>query len=64
MKYVFLLKQFVITGGDTISYKFNVGKVGVLKKVCKIAPNLTLIQMLGLNITLTEENVQKAKKFV
>ena len=43
------------------SYKFNVGKVHFFKKVCKDPSSLTLIKMLGLNITLTEELFKRQK---
>lgn len=45
-------------------YKFNVGKICVFEKVCKEPSSLTLIKLLGQNIIMTEEIVQKANKCV
>lgn len=47
---------------DTTSYKFNVGKVCVFKKVYKDPFSLTAIRMLGLSIIMTEDIFQKPKK--
>ena len=47
---------------DTTSYKFNVGKVCVFKKVYKDPFSLTPIRMLGLTIIMTEDIFQKPKK--
>ena len=47
---------------DTLSYKFNVVKAQVFKKVCK-DPSI-LINMLGFYITLTVEIIQYAKVFI
>ena len=38
---------------DTMSYKFNVKKVHVFKKICKDLSSISLIKILGLNVTLT-----------
>ena len=46
----------VITGCDTTPHKFYVEKVNVFK-ACKDTSSFTLIKILGLNITLTEEIV-------
>ena len=56
---VVLELQF-ITGCDTASYKVNVKKVHASKKHYKDPSRLTLIEMLGLNISLTE-NCPKGK---
>ena len=48
----------------TTSYKFNVGKVHVFKKVFKHLSGLLLIKILGSNILMTERIVQKTKIFV
>lgn len=50
-----------ITSCDTTSYKFNVGKVCVFKKVYKDPFSLTAIRMLGLSIIMTEDIFQKPK---
>ena len=60
----FLTQLQAITSFDTLSYKFNVAKVQVFKKFCKDPSNLTLINMLGLDITLTVEIIQNAKVFI
>ena len=43
-------------------YKLNVGKVRAFEKVRENSSSLTLIKMLGSNVTITEEIVQMAKK--
>ena len=47
-----------------MSYKFNVEKVNVFVKVFKDTSSLSLIKILGLNITLFEEIVVMGKTFV
>ena len=50
-----------VTGCHTTSYKLNVGKFCVFKKVYKDPSNVTLIKLLGLKITLTENLSEKQK---
>ena len=45
----FLLHLRAATGSDTISYKINVGKVHVFKKVNEDSPSLTLICLIYRN---------------
>ena len=47
-----------------LSCKFSVGEIGVFKRNFKNSSYLTFNKMLGSNITITEEIVQKAKVFV
>ena len=44
----------VITGCYTSSHKFKVVKVHIFKNVCRNSSNITLIKILGANITMTE----------
>ena len=60
----FFCQLHAITGCDTTLYKFNEGIVWVFKKVCEDLFSLNLIKMLGLNIILTEEMIQKTWIFV
>ena len=60
---VVLELQF-ITGCETTSYKLNVKKVHASKKHYKDPSSLTLIKMLGLNISLTEKLSKRQIIFV
>ena len=53
-----------ITGCDTTAYKFNVGKIRVLKKVNKVPSCLHLIKDLGDNTHLPQNVIEDAKTFV
>ena len=57
----FVTQLQAITSFATLLYKFNVVKVQGFKKVIKDPSILTLINMLGLDITLTVEIIQNAK---
>ena len=60
-----VLPQFhAITGSDTTSFKFNIGKVKVLKKLMKNPEYCHLIKNLGRNEQLAETDVNKAITFV
>ena len=52
---------YAITVYDTMSCKFHVEKVHVFKTFCKGPSSLTLIKILGLNITLTEKQSKSTK---
>ena len=57
----FVTQLQAITNFATLLYKFNVVKVQRFKKVIKDPSILTLINILGLDITLTVEMIQNAK---
>ena len=48
-----VLEIYAFTSCDTMSYKFTMEKVPVLKKICKGSSSFTSIKMLRLNISLT-----------
>ena len=54
----------VITGCDTTSYKFNGEMVQIFKKICKDPSSIIWINMLGMNITVTEKLSKRWKVFV
>ena len=53
-----------ITGCDTTTYKFNVGKVKAYRKVVKNVSSLALIKKLGKGKTVKAETIESAKKFI
>ena len=57
----FVTQLQAITSFATLLYKFSVVKVQGFKKVIKDPSILTLINMLGLDVTLTVEIIQNAK---
>ena len=53
-----------MTGCDTTSYLFKVGKVKVMKKLLNTPCNADLLMDLGKDQSITEEMVQSAKEFL
>lgn len=53
-----------MTGCDTTSYLFKVGKVKVMKKLLNTASKAYLLMDLGKDQSITEEIVQSAKEFL
>ena len=53
-----------ITGSDTTAYKFNIGKVRVLKKVIKDPSSTLLISKLGTTVLLSDDDIEKAMQFI
>ena len=60
-----ILQQLhAITGSDTAAYKFNIGKVRVLKKVIKDPSGTLLISKLGTTVLLSDDDIEKAMQFI
>lgn len=53
-----------LSGCDTTSYFYNVGKVKTLKKIKKNPSRLQLINAIGREETLSESEVEKIKEFI
>ena len=53
-----------ITGSDTAAYKFNIGKVRVLKKVIKDPSSTLLISKLRTTVLLSDDYIEKAMQFI
>lgn len=53
-----------VTGCDTTSYLYGVGKVKVLKKLQKSEESLNLIENLGATVNITEDIKEDAVKFI
>ena len=49
-----------ITCSDTTAYKFNIGKVRVLKKMIKDLSGTLLISKLGTTVLLSDVDIEKA----
>ena len=49
-----------ITGSDTTAYKFNIGKVRVLKKVIKDPPSALLISKLGTTVQMHGDKIRES----
>ena len=57
-----LLQLYAITGCDTTAYKFDIGKIRILKKVNKDPSCLHLIKDLIASIQLTQNLIEDAKR--
>ncbi len=53
-----------LSGCDTASYFFRVGKLKILKRVFKAQESCSLIKNLGLNGNITEDELDNAKEFI
>ena len=53
---------YAITGCDTTAYKFDIGKIRILKKVNKDPSCLHLIKDLITSIQLTQNLIEDAKR--
>ena len=59
-----IIKLHAITGCDTTSYFYRVGKISPLKKVIKESESLNLISALGETMLLGDADVEDCMKFI
>ena len=52
------------TDSDTAAYKFNIGKVRVLKKVIKDPSGTLLFSKLGTTVLLSDDDIEKAMQYI
>ena len=53
-----------ITGCDTTAYKFNIGKIKVIKKIMQDSSSCSLIRNLGYGNEVSDQLIENAKKFI